>query len=352
MAGSRDDPGNVRARDDDVQQDVDAGYDANGYLNARADPWASRRRTPTTSRDARPPRSCRAGPQGPRAPSSPCSTETTNHVRDPPERRRPRLHLYTGQTLWPPTPRRASGAVPGDTEDPYDRDGRIQLETRPDGSTISYAYDSAGRLTTTSYPQGVITQTYSPTTGQLTAIESSTGESLTFAYDGFLNKGTTWSGTVAGSLVFGYDATFRMTSQSVNGTALSFGYDNDNLMTTAGAETISRDPQNGRVTGTTLGAISDAYTYDANGQLASYVAKDGGTTLYAETINTRDGDGRITERTETVGERHARLELRVRHGRTADRGDRGRDGGVEYLVRRGRQPDDVHERERDGERDV
>ena len=73
------------------------------------------------------------------------------------------------------------------------------------------------------------------------------------------------------------------------------------LMTTAGAETITRDPQNGRVTGTTLGAISDAYTYDANGQLASYIAKDGSTTLYAETINTRDGDGRITERTETVG---------------------------------------------------
>jgi RHS repeat-associated protein len=193
------------------------------------------------------------------------------------------------------------GAGAWSTSDAYDGDGRLSLETRPDGSTISYSYDTAGRLITTSYPQGMIQQIYSPTTGQLTAVDSSTGENLSFVYDGFLNKGTTWTGTVAGSLLLGYDSTFRLISQTVNGTALSFGYDNDNLMTQAGALTIARDPQNGRVTGTTLGAVTDAYTYDANGQLASYVATDGSTTLYAETINTRDGDGRITQRTESIG---------------------------------------------------
>jgi RHS repeat-associated protein len=127
-----------------------------------------------------------------------------------------------------------------------------------------------------------------------------TGEDLAFTYDGFLTKTVTWSGPVAGALTFGYDNTFRLTSQTVGSAAVSFGYDNDNLMTSAGAETITRDAQNGRVTGTTLGGVSDSYTYDPNGQLASYVAQYNGSTLYSETINTRDGDGRITQRTESV----------------------------------------------------
>ena len=81
----------------------------------------------------------------------------------------------------------------------------------------------------------------------------------------------------------------------------TLGYDTDNLMTEAGAETITRDPQNGRVQGTTLGGVTDTYGYDPNGALASYVAQYGGTTVYAETIVRRDGDGRILEKTDAVG---------------------------------------------------
>ena len=56
-----------------------------------------------------------------------------------------------------------------------------------------------------------------------------------------------------GTLSLGFDNNFRMTSQTVNGTALAFGYDLDGLLTGAGALTLTRDPQNGRLTGTTLG---------------------------------------------------------------------------------------------------
>ena len=192
-------------------------------------------------------------------------------------------------------------ATPWSTSYGYDGDGRIHLETRPDGSTITYGYDPAGRLSTTTYPQGVATRGYDPTTGQLTSLSSSTGVALGMTYDGFLAKSTTWSGTVAGALVFGYDTSFRMTTQTLNGASLTFGYDTDNLMTEAGAETITRDPQNGRVQGTTLGGVTDTYGYDPNGALASYVAQYGGTTVYAETIVRRDGDGRILEKTDAVG---------------------------------------------------
>lgn len=56
-----------------------------------------------------------------------------------------------------------------------------------------------------------------------------------------------------------------------------------------------------RSTGTTLGSVVDATGYDANGLFASYAAQFNGTLLYSETIGARDGDERITQRTEVVG---------------------------------------------------
>lgn len=187
------------------------------------------------------------------------------------------------------------------TQDQYDLDGRLARETRPDGAQITYGYDGAGRLLTTTYPQGVLTRGYDPATGHLVSISAPSGVTLGFGYDGFLPKSTTWSGTVAGSLLLGYDSTFRMTSQVLNGGApLSFSYDDDNLMTQAGGLTLTRAPQNGRLTGTTMGSLVDSYGYDANGQLASYVATFSGSILYSESIGARDGNGRITQRTETA----------------------------------------------------
>jgi RHS repeat-associated protein len=52
--------------------------------------------------------------------------------------------------------------------------------------------------------------------------------------------------------------------------------------------------------------VTDAYTYDANGLIASYVAAFDGAVLYSETIDSRDGIGRITAKTDgyTGGESH------------------------------------------------
>lgn len=82
----------------------------------------------------------------------------------------------------------------------------------------------------------------------------------------------------------GFDNNFRMTSQTVNGTALGFGHDLDGLLTGAGALTLTPDPQNGRLTKTTLGSVSDSYGYDGNGLFASYTATYSGTTLYSESV--------------------------------------------------------------------
>jgi RHS repeat-associated protein len=197
------------------------------------------------------------------------------------------------------TPPSLGSASPA-TSYTYDVDRELTNLLRPDGVSVTYGYDSAGRPLTTTYPQGALTRTYSPTTGLLATLVAASGETTTYGYDGFLKTATTWSGPVAGALTLGFDKNFRMTSQTVNGTALAFGYDGDGLLTGAGALTLSLSSQNGQLTGTTLGSVTDAYTYDAYGLFATYVASFSGTTLYSESVQ-RDANGRITQKTETIG---------------------------------------------------
>src|SRR5580658_6818604 len=158
---------------------------------------------------------------------------------------------------------------------------------------ITHVPDAFERLSQVQYPQGSLSYSYSPTTGQLLGTTTPGGETTTFAYDGFLQKSITWSGPVAGSIAFGYNADFRVSSQTLNaGTAFAFGYDADGLLTCAGASTC---PATGA-----LGRIADAYGYDANGLLASYAANYGSSALYSETIVSCFLNRRITEKTDAL----------------------------------------------------
>ncbi len=196
------------------------------------------------------------------------------------------------------TPPSVSSASPATTYT-YDVDRALRTLTRPDSVAITYVYDSAGRVQSKTIPQGTLSLSYDPVTGYLATATAPGGEMTTYSYDGFLKTGVTWSNPVPGTLSLGFDNNFRMTSQTVNGTALAFGYDLDGLLTGAGALTLTPDPQNGRLSGTTLGSMTDTYGYDPNGAFASYTAKYSGTTLYSESV-VRDAVGRITQKTETV----------------------------------------------------
>ncbi len=205
----------------------------------------------------------------------------------------------------------------------YDLDRELQTVTRPDGVTLAYGYDFAGRLQTTTIPQGTVTLTYNPTTGQLQSSTAPSGEAIGYAFDGFLKTGETWSGPVPGTLSLGFDNNFRMTSQTVNGTALGFGYDLDGLLTGAGALTLTRDPQNGRLTGTTLGLVTDSYGYDSNGLFASYTAAFSGTTLYSESRAARRAGADHAEDRDGAGH-DARVGVHVRRAGSTDGRDRRR----------------------------
>jgi RHS repeat-associated protein len=186
----------------------------------------------------------------------------------------------------------------------YNHDKQPTFIHRPDGSQIAFTYDSAGRLSTTTYPSVngnvTVTRSYSPTTGQLTGVTTSDGQSLAYGYDGNLPTSTTWSGNVVGSVSRTYNNDFRMNSESVNGAnSVAYGYDNDGLLTSVDGLTINRDPVNGQISDTTLGSVTDHRTYDGFGQLFTYEAKFGTTSLYSAAY-VRDALGRIEQKTETI----------------------------------------------------
>lgn len=179
----------------------------------------------------------------------------------------------------------------------YDPDGKLMTITRPDLSELAFSYDTAGRLASLSSGVASIGYTWDGA-GRLQRLAASSG-SVTYAYDGSLPTAMTLTGTVAGTITYGYDNNLLLTSETVNGTAITFGRDADDLLIRAGALTLERDPETGFLTGTTLGSISDLITYTEYGETLSYHASYGATPLYSVSMH-RDARGRVTSKSETI----------------------------------------------------
>jgi len=162
----------------------------------------------------------------------------------------------------------------------YNADRRLTQVTRPDGQSLTLGYDTGGRLATLTAPTGPTTFTYHSTTGQISSIVSPGGVGMGYTYDGSLLTGTTWTGPVAGSVTRTYDTDFRVATESVNGAnPVTFQYDPDSLLTQAGSLAPTRDSQHGLLTGTTLGSVTDAYTYSSFGEMSTNQASCGGSPL-------------------------------------------------------------------------
>ncbi|NJD07609.1 MAG: RHS repeat protein [Methylococcaceae bacterium] len=183
----------------------------------------------------------------------------------------------------------------------YNLDRQLVRISRPDGVTLKYGYDSAGRLSTETTRAGVVTYGYDAATGNLTGVTTPDGTALAFSYDGSLLTEAAASGAVPGSVRFGYDNDFRMNSLSVNGVdPIEYGYDADGILTKAGALTLTPDPANGLLTATSLGEVTESYSYDGFGQVSVYEAKYQATVLL-RTEYTYDRLGRITQKKDIRG---------------------------------------------------
>lgn len=182
----------------------------------------------------------------------------------------------------------------------YNPDRQLTRVTRPDGKTIDVGYDFAGRPQSLTFSRGSAAYTYHPTTGNLAGIAAPGGVNLSFAYDGSLLTGQTTTGSVAGSVGYTYDNNFHRTSISVNGAnAIAYSYDLDSLLTGVGSLTLSRNAQNGLLTGSALGGVSDKFSYNGFGEPISYTASFGGAALLGFQYE-YDKLGRIVTRTETI----------------------------------------------------
>ena len=206
-------------------------------------------------------------------------------------------HKLLSRSINPPD----AGFSPRNTQYSYNLDRQLTTVTRPDAQAIQLGYETTGgRLSTLTLPGSLVTTyAYGATTGTLSSI-TAPGSTLSYIYDGSLLMQTTWAGTVTGNVSRNYDNNFRITSQSVNGAnPISFGYDNDSLLTSAGAETITRSAQNGLITGSTLGVVADSRSYSTFGELGTYTANVSGSPVFSTTF-TRDKLGRITQKVETI----------------------------------------------------
>ncbi len=192
----------------------------------------------------------------------------------------------------------SAGLPVAHTQYTYNLDKQLTTATRPDGQIIAFGYDTAGRLSTITLPSRGIVLGYSAD-GQLASLNTSQGVNLSYTHDGFLPISETYSGPIAGAVTRTYNSDFRTTGIGVNGSAIAFGYDADNLLIQAGALGLARNAQNGLLTGTTLGATATIQGYNAFGELKDFQASHGGNAVYAYAL-TRDSRGNITQKTETV----------------------------------------------------
>ena len=86
-------------------------------------------------------------------------------------------------------------------------------------------------------------------------------------------KTESWSGPIIGTISRTYDNNLRVTGRSVNGTnAMTFQYDDDDLLIQAGALSLHYQPQNGLLSDTALASVNTAYGYNNYGELINHVA--------------------------------------------------------------------------------
>jgi RHS repeat-associated protein len=182
----------------------------------------------------------------------------------------------------------------------YNTDKQLTQALRPDGQTIDLHYDNGGRLITMTLSQGQIVYSYQSTSGNLASIAAPGGQNISYGYDGALLTSVTWGGSVAGYVAFAYNNDSRVTSETINGgNAVNFTYDDDGLLTQAGALSLNRNGQNGLLAGSTVGNVADTITYNTFAEPVSYRAAYG-TGVLVDVQYTRDALGRITQKIETV----------------------------------------------------
>lgn len=131
----------------------------------------------------------------------------------------------------------------------YDEDGLVHTSTFGDGPgavVVSVQRDAAGRPEHVTTPRGTFDFSYT-TRGQLLGATTPEGVSTQLSYDGPLLTGVTVSGVAPATISFDFDADLNLQIERVQGDPISFTYDADGLLLTAGDLSLERDPGSGLI---------------------------------------------------------------------------------------------------------
>ncbi|MCL2825549.1 MAG: hypothetical protein FWD57_16275, partial [Polyangiaceae bacterium] len=183
------------------------------------------------------------------------------------------------------------GFSPKNTTYAYDFDGLLTSLMQPQ-RPITYEYDSIGRVTKVSSLMDT-TIAYDPQ-GRLSTIATSDGVILTNSYDGSMLVQQAVTGPFSHAINRTYDNYLRKSSWDVDGESpVMLTYDADGLITSAAGMTVSRG-NTGLLKGTSVGVVSDVFSYDGYGETVEHASAG-----YAATY-TRDEAGRIETKSETI----------------------------------------------------
>jgi YD repeat-containing protein len=91
----------------------------------------------------------------------------------------------------------------------YDKDGQISAISGLGNRSVSYEYDSAGRVSSATFGQGKRTFSYDPHSGLIKQASDPSGVNTSYRYAGKMPTSLAWSGAVSGSVSVALDANGR-----------------------------------------------------------------------------------------------------------------------------------------------
>jgi RHS repeat-associated protein len=178
----------------------------------------------------------------------------------------------------------------------YNKDRQLKQTIFPSGLQINNIYTN-GLLTQMQTPEGNIDYTYlcSSKIGSITK----GAENITYAYDGKLLTAEQSTGTLNQTLAYSYNNDFNPISFTYAGGTANYTYDNDGLLTGAGAFTITRDAQNGLPQSVADASLTLNRTFDGYSEQSAEAYNIGGRNVTTWNLTYTDA-GKISTKSETV----------------------------------------------------
>jgi RHS repeat-associated protein len=179
----------------------------------------------------------------------------------------------------------------------YDRDRRPTEMLLPSGRIIRNIYDK-GRLVRTETPEGEVYLDY--LCGSKIGSITKSGEGIGYTYDGSLLTSETTSGSLNQAVTYSYNNDFARVQATYAGQTTNYGYDNDGLLTQAGAYAITRDAGNGLPVAVSGAGLQLNRGFNGHGEVDSQAVAVSGKVVGSWSL-ARDNAGRIVRKTEAAG---------------------------------------------------